>query len=344
MEREDGRKLTAEAKHERRKTVIRLLRQGKKMREIEQITGLCYSAVNSIVNKYKKEGVDSIKPKKVGRQYGACRRLTPEQEKEIQRLIQDNRPEQIKMDFMLWTRPAVMALIKDRLKISLPVRTVGEYLMRWGFTPQKPLKRAYEQNPTAVKAWLEQEFPAIAAKAKSEGAEIQWMDETSLDNTDARGRGYSPKGKTPISAIPGKRERLNMISTVTNQGKTRWMIMDDPLNSDRMIEFLEALLKDTTRKQIVIMDNLRVHHCKPVKDWFAQKAPLIEAFHLPSYSPELNPDERLNADVKQGIGSRVGARTHERLKVLAKEHMQMIEKCPDRIRSYFQDKRVAYAA
>jgi transposase len=248
------------------------------------------------------------------------------------------------MYFMLWTRPAVMALIKDRLEITLPVRTVGEYLMRWGFTPQKPLRRAYEQNPALVKRWLEEEYPAIAAKAKAEGAEIQWMDETSLDNTDARGRGYSPKGKTPISVVPGKRERLNMISTVANQGKTRWMIMDEPLNSDRLVEFLGALIKDSDRKLIVIMDNLGVHHCKPVKEWLAERTTIIQAFYLPSYSPELNPDERLNADVKQGIGSRIGARTRERLKVLTKEHMQMLEKSPERVRCYFQDPHVAYAA
>jgi transposase len=344
MEREDGRKLTAEAKYERRKMVIRLYKQVKKMPEIVKSTGMCYSAVNGIVNKFKKEGADCIKPKKVGRQYGECRRLTPEQEMEIQRLIQDNRPEQIKMDFMLWTRPAVMALIKDKLNLTLPVRTVGEYLMRWGFTPQKPLKRAYEQNSAAVQKWLEEEYPAIATQAKAEGAEIQWMDETSLENTDARGRGYSPKGKTPVSHVPGKRERLNMISTVTNQGKTRWMMMDEPLDSDRLIEFLGALLKDSDRKLFVIMDNLGVHHCKPVKEWISERAKQIEAFYLPSYSPELNPDERLNADVKQGIGSRFGARTKERLKSLAKEHMQMLAANPDRVRKYFQDKRVAYAA
>lgn len=344
MDREDGRKTTPEIKYDRRKTVIRLYKNGMKMREICIVTALSYSGVNRIVNKFKSGGLKAISQKKPGRPIGSSRRLSVEQEKYIQKQIQDQRPEQIKMDFMLWSRPAVMELIVKRFAVSLPVRTVGEYLKRWGFTPQKPLKRAYEQNPEAVKRWLDVEYPVIAEKAKMVKAEIHWMDETSLSNTDARGRGYSPIGKTPVTAVPGRRERLNMVSTVTNQGKTRWMILEDAMNSDRMIEFLEALVKDAEQKVFIIMDNLRVHHCKPVKEWFDLNSMQIEPFFLPSYSPELNPDERLNADIKQGIGSRVGARTKKRLKSLATEHMEMLEKTPDRVKSYFQDRRVAYAA
>jgi len=344
MEREDGRKATPAVKYDRRKTVIRLYSSGMKMREICTVTALSYSAVNRIVNIFKAGGLKAISQKKPGRPVGSNRRLTSEQEKDIQKQIQDHRPEQIKMDFMLWSRPAVMMLIEKRCGLVLPVRTVGEYLKRWGFTPQKPLKRAYEQNPEAVKRWLDIEYPVIAEKAKSVNAEIHWMDETSLSNTDARGRGYSPIGKTPITAVPGRRERLNMVSTVTNQGKTRWMILEDTMNSERMIEFLKAVLKDSEHKVFIIMDNLRVHHCKPVKEWFENNSSRIEPFYLPSYSPELNPDERLNADVKQGIGSRVGARTKSRLKVLATEHMEMLEKSPERIKSYFKDQRVAYAS
>ena len=249
------------------------------------------------------------------------------------------------MEFALWNRAAVMQLIERECGITLSVRGVGNYLKRWGFTPQKPIKRAYEQRPEAVKAWLDTEYPAIEKRARAEGGEIHWGDETAVVNTDVRGRSYAPAGKTPVTfAVGGTRQKLSMIATVTNQGKTRWMIIDDAFNSDKLIEFLEALIKDAGKKVFLILDNLRVHHSKPVKAWVAERKDKIELFYLPSYSPELNPEERLNADLKHAIGTKVPVRTKAKLKAAATEHMQTLEKSPERVKKYFQDSRVKYAA
>ena len=135
-----------------------------------------------------------------------------------------------------------------------------------------------------------------------------------------------------------------MIATVTNQGKTRWMIIDEAFNSDKLIEFLEALVKDAGKKVFLILDNLRVHHSKPVKAWAAERRDKIELFYLPSYSPELNPEERLNADLKHAIGTKVPVRTKAKLKLAATEHMLNLEQSPERIKKFFQDPRVKYAA
>ncbi len=164
-------------------------------------------------------------------------------------------------------------------------------------------------------------------------------------NTDVRGGGYAPKGHTPVAyVVGGTRQKLSMISTVTNQGKTRWMIIDGAFNSDRLIEFLAALVKDAPRKVFLILDNLGVHHSKPVKAWLADHVEQIEVFFLPSYSPELNPDERLNAGLKHALGSRVALRTKPKLKAATEAHMTALEQEPERIRAYFQDPRVKYAA
>ena len=249
------------------------------------------------------------------------------------------------MEFALWSRAAVMQLIEREYGIRLSVRGVGNYLQRWGFTPQKPIRRAYEQRPEAVQKWLDEEYPAIAQRAGVEGAEIHWGDETALVNTDVRGRSYAPAGKTPVAyAVGGTRQKLSMIATVTNQGKARWMIIEEAFNSDRLIEFLKALIKDASRKVFLILDNLRVHHSKPVKAWLEKNREMIEVFYLPSYSPELNPEERLNADLKHAIGAKVPARTKPKLKAAAKDHMVMLENNPERVKSYFQDPRVKYAA
>jgi transposase len=301
--------------------------------------------VRNVINLFFGGGWSALRPAVRGRERGQGRLLSEEQEQLIQRAIIDNRPEQLKLDFYLWSRSAVGQLIAQECGLTLSERTVGKYLKRWGFTPQKPIKKAYEQRPEAVQVWLDEHYPAIAAKAKAEGGEIHWGDETALTNTDVLGRGYAPAGKTPVSYVPaGKREKLSMIATVTNQGKARWMIIDEAFNADKLIEFLGTLIKDTDKKVFLILDNLRIHHSKPVKAWLEERTDKIEVFYLPSYNPELNPEERLNADLKQAIGKKVPVRTKAKLRDATNQHMAMLESNPDRVRNFFQDKRVKYAA
>jgi transposase len=345
MEKEDARYQTLEQLYERRKQVVRLHRKGYLVMQVVELTGLSYPTVRGVIDRYEAGGMAAIKPALRGKRKGDGRSLSEAQEKRIQQIICDKRPEQLKMDFALWSRAAVMELIERECKIALSIRAVGNYLKRWGFTPQKPIKKAYEQQPAAVQAWLNETYPAIEAKARAEGAEIHWGDETALVNTDVRGRSYAPAGKTPVTyAVGGTRQKLSMIATVTNKGKAHWMIIDEAFNADRLIEFLGALIKDAKRKVLLILDNLRVHHSKPVKEWVAQHANKIELFYLPSYSPELNPEERLNADLKRAIATKVPARTKAKLRDSAVAHMEQLEKSPERVKKFFHDPKVKYAA
>jgi transposase len=345
MEKENARKQTLEQLHERRKQVIRLYKKGIKIMQIVEMTGLSYPPVRAAIDLFEAGGWSAIRPALRGRTRGDGRTLSAAQEQAIQRLIIENRPEQLKMEFCLWSRTAVGQLIEQEFGIKLHVRSIGKYLSRWGFTPQKPIKRAYEQSPQAVQAWLEGEYPAIEERARHEGAEIHWGDETALVNTDVRSRSYAPAGKTPVAmAVGGTRQKLSMIATVTNQGKTRWMIIDEAFDAEKFIEFLQALIKDAGKKVFLILDNLRVHHSKIVKAWVAEHSGHIALFYLPSYSPQLNPEERLNADLKQEMGKRVPVRTKAKLRAAATEHMSMLEQNPERVMSYFQDRRVRYAA
>ena len=301
--------------------------------------------MNAAITRYATTGTQGLKPAARGRKQGGGRLLSESQELAVRQIICDRCPEQLKMEFALWNRAAVMQLIERECGIRLSVRGVGNYLKRWGFTPQKPIKKAYEQRPEAVRAWLATEYPAIEARAKIEGAEIHWGDETAVVNTDVRGRNYAPAGKTPETfAVGGTRQKLSMIATVTNQGKTRWMIIEESLNADKLIEFLHALITDADRKVFLILDNLRVHRSKPVKAWSVEHKEQIELFYLPSYSPELNPEERLNADPKQALYTKVPIRTKARFKAATNEHMQLLEKSPERVKKFFQDPRVKCTA
>lgn len=338
------RSLSREARHERRVQVIRLRRTGLTYDEIAAQTGLSRTGVFNICKRHESGGAKALKDAPSGRQVGDKRRLSAQQEATVRKLIADRTPDQLKMAYALWTRAAVSELIRDRFGIELPVRTMGLYLERWGFTPQKPMKKAYEQSPEAVRKWLDEQYPVIVACAKVEGAEIHWGDETGLRSDDVRGRSYAPQGQTPVVRVNNKRHGLSVISTVTNKGTMRWKIFDGALNSDILIDFMKRLIRDAGRKVYLILDNLRVHHSKPVKAWLAEHKREIEVFYLPSYSPELNPDEMANADLKQAVTKLAPARTKLQLVKATSKHLRSVQRQPERIRKYFEHEPVRYAA
>ena len=168
-----------------------------------------------------------------------------------------------------------------------------KYLKKWGFTPQKPIKKAWQQSGPAVKRWLEEEYPAIAKQAKNEGATIYWVDEVGATNQVNAQRGYAPKGETPELKKSGKKYRINMISAVTNKGELRFMCYTATMTQSKFILFLSKLVKTTEGPVVVITDNLPVHHGKRVKSW-VEEQPNLRLEFIPGYSPELNADEYLN--------------------------------------------------
>ncbi len=279
-----------------------------------------------------------------GRKVGEKRHLSRFQEWEIQRRIRTETPESLGLPFALWTRPAVRALIAQETRVSMPIRTVGVYLKRWGFTPQKPLRRAYEQDPHAVEQWLRETYPALQARAKAEGAEIHWGDETGVEQDGQRERGYAPPGRTPVVSKPAKKLRLNLISSLTNQGTVRFMLYEDTLTSAVLIVFLSRLIQGHPGKIFLILDHLRVHHSRAVQRWVEAHRTQIEVFYLPAYSPELNPDELLNSDLKGVLHGGLPARTKRELKRKARSHLCKLQKRPERIRRYFRHPKIAYAA
>ncbi len=279
-----------------------------------------------------------------GRPKGIWRKLLPHEEQQVRQDITDKCPEQLKLAFVLWTRQAVQVLIKQNYSVDLTLQAVGKYLKRWGFSPQKPIRRAYERNDERVRVWLQNEYPVIASKAKKENAEIHWGDETGLRSDDVNGRSYSPKGKTPVQKVKETPEKLNMVSTITNRGQMRFMFYKENMTAQLMIKFLKRLIRSCKRKVILILDNLRVHHSKMLQKWLAENKAFIEVFFLPSYSPDLKPDEILNSNLKQAISRKPESRRKGELAKHAKAHMQSIQKHPEHIKSFFQKESVRYAS
>lgn len=342
-ERIDIRKLEPAAREQLRRTVIRLHQRGHKQSVIAQELGLRRPTGSGWIAKVK--AGRGVKEARRGRPLGDGRTLTPAQEEWIRQDIVDKTPAQRKLRFALWNAHAARALIRAHFLIDLPVRSVRNYLKRWGFTPQRPLNRAFEQKPQAVPKWLETDYPTIAARAKREGAEIHWGDETAVSSVEHYPRGYAPRGKTPLLVrSQSKRERINLISAITNRGARRFMRYRNTLTAEVLIQFLERLIREAGRKVFLILDNLRVHHSRKVWDWLADELDHIELFFLPSYSPELNPDEYLNADLKARMNAAEPVRdgAHRKRKVVS--HLRSIQKQPARVRSYVRANSIRYAA
>ena len=340
MEIKNLKQATKEVREEYRTQVKRLHKTGKSYRIISEILGIPLITV-------KRYGVaKTTKEKKRGRKEFVQQSLNQEQQKLLQNLIIDKTPDQYKLPFALWTRKAVKELIKNKFELTLSLVTVGVYLSSWGFSPQKALRRAYERNPEAVDKWLEETYPQIKKQAKQDNAEIYWADETGIRNDDQRARGYSLIGKTPVLTLNNKRFRTNMISAINNRGKLHFMVYQETMTVKLLIKFLVKLYTEADRKVIVILDNLRVHHAKILKNWLEKNVikQRIEVRYLPAYSPDLNPDEYLNNDLKGEFNRRPPVRSQEEIEVKMDDCMNLLKSSPKRVENYFKHPSIKYAS
>jgi len=339
----NARSIGAEELSDRRRQAVALFWAGHKKCRIAPIVGAHRNVVGQWVRDWQENGESAFSVGRAGRPKGSGMRLSGWQASAIKRLITDKTPDQLRFPFALWTRQAVQELIRQRYAIELPIRTVGDYLKRWGFTPQRPAKQAYERSNLAVRRWLDREYPEIVKRARAEGAQIHWGDEAGIRSDDVTGRGYSPRGQTPVVKRKGKRERLSMLSAVTNRGHVRFSFFSGALNADKLIRFLTRLIRDTDRKVFIILDNLKVHHSHPVVKWQKKHADQIEIFYLPKYSPDLNPDEFLNSQFKQELGKRPDRRNKGSLESNARSVMHSLQKRTEKIIACFRAPTTLYA-
>lgn len=331
MKNTDTRNLPKEVQQHNRNEAIELFGRGRSRTEITEIVQVHYDT--RWILALKKGGRGSVEQ----------RMLNKAQEAELKKLLINKNPQQFKLPFALWNRKAIQAAIYQMWRIRIAIRTICDYMKRWGFTPQKPIKKAYEQSPKAVQEWLDHTYPEIKKLAKKDDAEIYWGDETGVRNDCQHIRGYAPRGKTPVVEINAKHFSLNMISAINNQGLLRYMIYEKNMNARVLIKFMRWLKKDEKRTVFLILDNLRVHHAKLVKAWLEGHEDEIEVFYPPSYSPELNPDEYLKCDLKTGIRSSSPSRNQKDLKGKVLDHMRMLQKKPSRVKKYFKHPAIQYA-
>jgi transposase len=340
----DFRTLAPATQAELRGVAVAMVRAGKTRIEAAEAVGVNRRFVGQWVKVAAQCGEAGLASRRRGRRPGEQKALSAVQEDGLRGLIARGCPDQCGLSFALWTRPAVRALIARETGVWLSLSVVGRYLRAWGFTAQRPVRRATERQGEAVRAWLESTYPAIARRAKAENCEIQWADETGLSNQANYGRSFAPRGQTPIIRRAAKRFSQSMISSLTNQGKLRFMIYEGALKATIFLDFLRRLVREAAHKLFVIVDNLPVHRARRVTAWVRDHADRIELFSLPPCAPEHNPDEFLNNDLKQAMARRRTPRDKAALKSGLTSYMRTLQRCPAKVRAFFQAPTVRYAA
>jgi len=340
--RTKAKHLSPDEQYQIRRSIVRLSEQGKRPAEIAVILDVSKRHAESTIKKYREQGFAGIKPQTRGRRQGENRSLSPEQEKEIRNVIIDKNPEQLRLKGCMWTRKNIAEYIEYKYGIKMPLSTLGYYLERWGFSVQRPIKKAYKQDTEQIDRWLNETYPSIKGRASAEEADIFWGDETGIQNTADYLRGYALVGQTPVVYAEAQKFKTNMISAISNNGKLRFMIYDK-LSPDKLIEFMRRLIADTKRKVFLILDNLRIHHANKVRLWLEKHKDEIEVFYLPPYAPEYNPDEFLNNDLKRDLGNRYMPRAQSDIIRNVRSFMRTLLHKPQKIISFFHAPSVAYA-
>lgn len=343
MKTHDGRKLSPQSQQELRHRVVRaILKEQMSQTKACRIFGVGRTSIYNWLKTHQKGGDIALKAQKRGPKHQS--RLAGHQAATIVRLITDRCPDQLKLPFALWTRDAVCELIEKRCDLSVSVWTVGRYLKHWGFTPQKPLRRAYEQDPEAVRSWLEHDYPVIHQQARKERAHVHWGDEMGMRSDHQAGRSYGLKGQTPVIPGTGQRFGCNMISTITNRGRLTFMVFKERFDGSVMIDFLRRLIKQNRQKVFLIVDGHPVHRSRQVKSWVHRHRKNLRLFYLPGYSPQLNPDELLNQDVKTNAVGRQRPNDQPEMLQQVRSYLRSTQHRPQIVRNYFKHQDVHYAA
>jgi transposase len=340
----DARQLPDEVLDALRLRALRGRELGFTEADLAGVLGVTRETVSRWWCAYAEGGIDSLPHDRTGRPLGSGRSLDDQQGAHIQQLLDDKQPDELGIASPLWSRRAVAELIAKEYGIAMPVRTVGEYLKRWGYTAKKPSRHCSNQDPEEVRKWLEDTYPAIEERAKQEKAEIHWCDETGAAADRHPAVGYARRGERATMEVPDGHIHMNLISTITNEGAIRFMTYKETMTAALFITFLARFLRSTTGKIFLILDRLPAHVAAKVDAWVSERPERLELFYLPAYSPERNPDEYLNNDLKGGLNAEGMPHNKPELRTRIQGFMRKLLHLPEHVMSYFQHPSSQYAA
>ncbi len=341
MDRQDGRSLSHKTLEEIRIRAVRQVQGGESPEAVIKALGFSRASIYNWLAWYRGGGWSALKAKPIS---GRPSRLSGNQIKWIYEMVTLKSPLQFKFPYALWTRAMIAILIRKYLKVSLSITSVGRLLGQLGLSCQRPLYRAYQQDPVSVERWLHQDYPRIRTMAKKMKAEIYFEDEAGIRSDFHAGTTWGVKGKTPVVSTTGARFGLNMISAVSPRGLMRFMVVQGRVNAQRICDFIDRLMRGASRPIFLIFDGHPAHRAKKVRTHIESYEGRLQVFYLPAYAPELNPDEHVWTEVKShGVG-RMTVSGPAQLKAQTIGCLRHLQKTPAKVRSFFQAPSTRYAA
>jgi transposase len=335
----DGRKLDRRAKEALRLRVIEQVRSGASPETLARVLDINPRTVYRWLAKFHYGGKDALKAKPIP---GRPPKLSGEQMSWIASTVREKNPLQLQFPYALWTLAMIRELIRTRFNVRLSEVSVGRVMRTLGFTPQRPLHRAYQQDPVLVEKWRTEEYPKIQKQAKKEKALIFFADESGIRSDYHKGHTWAPEGKTPVVEATGARFSLNMLSAVNAQGQFRFMVHEGTATAETFCTFLKRLVQGMAQKIYLIVDGHRIHRAKKVQRLLTALAGKITLFYLPPYSPQLNPDELVWGQVKLRVGKQL-VKSKADLKARVTAALRSLQKSPQKIRGFFQTPSCQYA-
>jgi len=336
----DGRRLDHKTREQIRIRSVKLIEAGQSPEQIAKSLGYHRSAIYQWLSKYREGGLDALRTRPIK---GRPLKLNGRQLKKVYDTVTNKNPLQLRFAFALWTREMVRELILELFGVKLSVVSVGRLLKKLGLTAQRPLRRAYQKDPEKVEKWLNEEYPAIKALAKSEKATIFFGDEAGVRSDYHSGTTWAPKGQTPVVETTGARFGVNLVSAISAQGHLRFMTISGRLNSDTFIEFLKRLIHNAPNPIFLIIDGHPTHRSGKVKEFVHSTDGRLRLFYLPPYSPELNPDELVWNLLKNHRIGRCTIKSRNDLQMKVLSFLRSLQKSPKIIMNFFRNPYIRYA-
>ena len=337
----DGRTLDHKTLEQIRRMAFQRVREGEKPADVIASFGFCRTTIYKWmkVAAGRGRGVNALRST---RGTGRPRSLTPAQERQIFRWINGRNPLQYGLDFGLWTRQIVCTLIAQKFGVRMGVTAVGALLAKLGLTPQKPLQRAYQRDPQAIERWQRESFPAIASKAKRQGAQIFFWDESGFRADSVHGKTWGVRGQTPVVRRPGQRQSISAASAVSARGGFWFQTYKGGLSGELFVTLLKRMMRHRKKPVHLIIDGLPAHKKALVRDYVKSTHGRLVLHFLPGYAPDLNPDELVWSHIKRTGTARRPLQAGERLDERIDAELAAVQRNPKLIRSFFQAPSVAY--
>jgi transposase len=286
----DGRTLDHKTLEEIRLMAVERVRDGEKPSTVMAAYGFSRTTIYKWlrVSSLSGKGLEALRST---RGTGRPRTLSAAQERQVFHWINGRDPRQYGLDFGLWTRAIVVALIEQKFGVKMGVTAVGELLAKLGLTPQKPLHRAYQRNPQAIERWQRETYPAIAAAARESGGEVYFWDESGFRADTVHGKTWAARDKTPVVERPSQRQSISAASAVNARGGFWYATYQGALNAELFIDLLKKMMKGRRKPVHLVVDGLRAHRKANVRKYIESTQGKLTMHILPGYAPDLNPDE-----------------------------------------------------